>query len=131
MATASKNEPRKGYNAGDLEFRFQRNRLTLAIDYDAPRGPHGSGAWLRASLWDRRESAKPPQLAHASAPLTDCYLRAAGDDLDPAICIRGASFALRDAEYEALRSHLLVHGLVHHVPEPLPAPTDPSASVIA
>lgn len=112
----NKLQPRPGYRDGDLQFRFKRASLTLAVDFDHS-GPGRRSSWLGVYLWDHRKNATLSQLAYSSAPITDCYLRAPGGDLEPALRIQSVSFTLRQAEYESLLEHLLPKGIVHHVPE--------------
>lgn len=107
-------DPKPGRDPGDLEFRFPRAGLMLAVDFDRVGGD--GRPWISAYLWDRRKNANPAQLAWTSERLTDCYLRAAGEGLEPALCFDRNAVALRPAEYEALRAALLPEGLVHNVP---------------
>lgn len=111
----SRLEPTPGRRPGSLEFRFARSGLMLAVDFDR-RGGDGR-PWISVYLWDRRKAANPLQLAWVHARLEECYLQAASPDLGPALCFTCAhAFALRPAEYDALRASLLAEGLEHHVP---------------
>jgi hypothetical protein len=110
--------PRPGYRAGELEFRFKRAGHTLAVDLSLPNGAR----WIMVAI--HMPNGKPFQIAFSHHSIADCYLDAGGPiplksgevlESDPSLVIGGTSFALRRAEYEALRDHLLEHGLVHHV----------------
>lgn len=111
--------PRPGNRPGELEFRFKRSGYTLAVDLALPNG----SPYLTISIW--MHNAQPSQPAYAHGSIADCRLSGGGMlDLglsfgavksDPTLWVSRAGFSLRPAEYEALREHLLIHGLVHHV----------------